>query len=189
MLPNLNRMLSQQPELKTERLLLRPLAIADAPDIQRLAGAKEIADTTLLIPHPYPDGAAETFINAVAQDWAEKKSAVFAMTLADSGQLCGTIGLMLEPKHSRAEMGYWLGVPFWGRGICTEAARAVLRFGFEDLSMNKILAHHFIRNPASGRVLQKLGMKCEGQLRQHVLKCDHYEDLFCYAILRSEFKA
>ena len=181
-------MLSQRPEVKTGRLRLRPLAICDAPEIQRLAGAKEIADTTLLIPHPYPDGAAETFINAVAQDWTDKKSAVFAITLADSGQLCGTIGLMLDPKHSRAEMGYWVGVPFWGRGICTEAARGLLGFGFGELNLNKIYAHHFTRNPASGRVLQKIGMKYEGQLRQHILKSDHFEDIFCYGILRSEFK-
>jgi RimJ/RimL family protein N-acetyltransferase len=180
-------MLQQQPELKTERLRLRPLAIADAPDIRKLAGAQEIADTTLLIPHPYPDGAAEIFINGVARDWAEKKSAVFAITLAESGQLCGTIGLVLEPKHCRAEMGYWVGVPFWGKGICTEAARRLLAFGFGELNLNKIHAHHFTRNPASGRVLQKLGMKYEGQLRQHVLKTDHFEDLYSYGILRSEF--
>ena len=84
-------------------------------------------------------------------------------------------------------MGYWVGVPFWGQGICTEAARALLGFGFGDLNLNKIHAHHFTRNPASGRVLQKLGMKYEGQLRQHVLKSDRFEDLFSYGILRSEF--
>src|SRR4051812_12494432 len=157
-------MLQQQPHLKTKRLVLRPFAIADAPTVQRLAGAKEIADTTLLIPHPYPDGAAEFFINGMAQDWVDRKSSVFAIILADSGQLCGCIGLTIDSKHFRAELGYWVGVPFWGKGICTEAASALLRFGFEDLSMNKIHAHHFTRNPASGRVLQKIGMKYEGQL-------------------------
>ena len=180
-------MLQHQPELRTERLILRRFAIADAPSVQRFAGAKEIADTTLLIPHPYPDGAAEVFINGVANDWAEGKSAVFAITLADSGQLCGSIGLVIEPKHSRAELGYWVGLPFWGKGICTEAALALLKFGFGDLNMNKIHAYHFTRNPASGRVLQKIGMKYEGQLFQHVRKLEHFEDIFCYGILRSEF--
>ncbi|MDB6030646.1 MAG: acetyltransferase, partial [Verrucomicrobiales bacterium] len=139
------------------------------------------------IPHPYPEGAAETFITGVTKDWVDKKSAVFAITLQSTGELCGTIGLILEQKHARAEMGYWVGVPFWSKGICTEAARCLLKFGFEPLELNKIQAHHFSRNPGSGRVMQKIGMKHEGHLRQHVRKWDHFEDLEFYGILREEW--
>ena len=180
-------MSQQQPEIKTGRLLLRPFVLADAPAVQRLAGAREIADTTLLIPHPYPDGAAENFINGVAKEWLEGKTSVFAITFADTGKLCGSIGLMIESKYSRAEMGYWVGVPFWGQGICTEPARGLLQFGFGTLNLNRIHAHHFARNPASGAVLRKLGMKHEGHLRQHIRKNDTFEDLVCYGLLRSEF--
>jgi ribosomal-protein-alanine N-acetyltransferase len=180
--------MSGQPTLRTERLILRPLDPTDAKPVQLLAGEREIADTTLLIPHPYPEGAAEAFISGVKKDWADKKSAVFAIALGSTGELCGTIGLMIEPKHARAEMGYWVGVTHWGKGICTEAARRMLQFGFEKLALHKIHAHHFTRNAASGRVMQKIGMKHEGHLRQHVRKWDHYEDLECYGILRGEEK-
>jgi ribosomal-protein-alanine N-acetyltransferase len=179
--------MSRQPTLRTERLILRPLTLADAPAVQLLAGDRAVADTTLLIPHPYPEGAAEKFITGVTKDWADKKSAVFAITLQRTGELRGTIGLILEPKHARAEMGYWVGVPYWSQGICTEAAARLIQFGFEKLNLNKIQAHHFTRNPASGRVMVKIGMKHEGHFRQHVRKWDHFEDLECYAILREEY--
>jgi ribosomal-protein-alanine N-acetyltransferase len=179
--------MSRQPTIRTERLILRPLTLADAQAVHRLAGDRAIADTTLLVPHPYPKEAADVFITGVTNDWVDKKSAVFAITLQNTGELRGTIGLVLEQKHARAEMGYWVGVPFWGQGICTEAAQRLLQFGFETLELNKIQAHHFSRNPASGRVMQKLGMKHEGHLRQHVRKWDRFEDLELYGILRSEF--
>jgi [ribosomal protein S5]-alanine N-acetyltransferase len=175
--------------LTTSRLVLRPFALADAPDVQRLAGAPEIADTTLLIPHPYPDGAAEQFIAATQTDFEKGENYVFAITLRGTGELYGSIGLKMDPRHERGEMGYWIGVPFWNRGYGTEAGHALLRFAFDTLRLNSVTAHHFIRNPASARVLQKIGMTYEGHLRQHVKKGDRFEDLHCYCILRSEWAA
>ena len=176
------------PILETPRLRLRGLTADDAPAIQRLAGAKEIADTTLLIPHPYPDGAAEQFIQQSQVDWHERRTAGFAITLRD-GEFCGSIGLRIDSAHHHAELGYWIGVPFWGRGYCTEAAGAVLGFGFRNLGLHRICAHHFLRNPASGRVLLKIGMAREGRLREHVRRWDRFEDLECYGILRPEWEA
>lgn len=167
--------------------MLRPLALADAKTVERLAGDRRIADTTLLIPHPYTEGAAEAFISGVTKDWADGKSAVFAIAWAETAELCGTIGLSIEQKHNRAEMGYWVGVPFWGRGVCTEAASKLIEFGFNTLHFHRIHAHHFTRNPASGRVMQKLGMQHEGHLRQHVKKWDQYEDVEFYGLLRDEW--
>ncbi|HEY0456012.1 MAG TPA: GNAT family protein [Verrucomicrobiae bacterium] len=177
----------KQPNLSTERLLLRGLELSDAGEIQRLAGDRKIADTTLLIPHPYPDGAAAEFITNVQRDWKEQKSAVFALRNNQSSAFCGTMGLSLDHLHSRAELGYWIAVPLWGQGLCTEAARALLEFGFTQLSLHRIWAQHFSRNPASGRVLQKLGMRHEGQLRQHIKKADCFEDTECYGILQQEW--
>jgi RimJ/RimL family protein N-acetyltransferase len=176
-----------QPILQTERLRLRPLGAADASVVQRLAGEHAVADTTLFIPHPYPDGAAEQWIDLQAQDWKQQSGAGFAITSAETGELCGAIGLRLELTHARAELGYWIGVPFWGRGYCTEAAGAVVEFGFTQLHLRRVYACHFVRNPASGRVLQKLGMKPEGRLRQHVRRWDQFEDLECYGLLREEW--
>lgn len=173
--------------VQTDRLLLRRFELADAPAVQRLAGAAQVADTTLLIPHPYPDGAAEGFIESTHADWDKGEQYVFAITLRSTNELCGSIGLKVSAKHERGELGYWIGVPFWNRGYCTEAGRAVVEFAFNRLKLNTVVAHHFVRNPASGRILQKLGMKYEGRLRQHVKKGEGFEDLDCYSILRSEW--
>ena len=85
-------------------------------------------------------------------------------------------------------MGYWISKKFWNRGFASEAAKAILEYGFTTLGMNRIHAHHFTRNKASGRILLKIGMKHEGKLRQHVKKWDKFEDIEMYGILRSEFE-
>src|SRR5262245_48033944 len=172
--------------LQTNRLRLRRFEKEDAPVVQRLAGAFEVADTTLLIPHPYPDGAAEGFIEMTHADWDKGEQYVFAITLRSTNELCGSMGLKVSAQHERAELGYWIGVPFWNQGYCTEAGRAVLEFAFTRLNMNSVIAHHFVRNPTSGRVLQKIGMKYGGRLRQHVKKGEGFEDLECYSILKTE---
>lgn len=177
------------PTLTTSLLVLRALRHEDAPAIRMLAGEREIAATTLTIPHPYPEGAAEEFIRRVSESDREGKSVGFAVTLRESGALCGTIGLLLDRDHRHAEVGYWIGVPYWGRGYATEAAAEVLRHGFEDLALHRIYAHHFRGNPASGRVLQKLGMRHEGTLREHILKWGEYIDVEQYGILRAEWRA
>ncbi len=168
--------------------MLRPFVRADAPHVLRLAGAREIADTTLTIPHPYLAGMAEQWIATHGDAWEQQDRGTFAITTETDG-LIGAIGLHFRPAHRRAELGYWIGRPFWNRGFATEAARAVIRFGFETLELNRIHASHLTRNPASGRVLVKAGMQLEGILRQHVMKWDRPEDLAQYAILREWFLA
>jgi RimJ/RimL family protein N-acetyltransferase len=180
--------MAEIPSLQTERLVLRPFSLKDAPDVQRLAGDPAIADTTLNIPHPYEDGVAEAWISTHQPEFDEGKGVTFAITLRETGELVGAIGLRLENRFNRAEMGYWIGKPYWGFGYCTEAAKAVIAYGFDDMELNKILAYYLIRNPASGRVMEKAGMSYEGHLRQHALKNGVYEDLKLYAILRDEFE-
>lgn len=171
--------------ITTERLLLRAYTIADAPAMQRLVSAREVALNTLRIPHPYPEGEAERWISS-HEEARENGDHVFAVVLRDGDELVGTIGLHLKADNDSAEIGYWIGVPYWARGFATEAAVAVLRHGFENFPLNRIYALHFSRNPASGRVLQKIGMRHEGTLRQHVKKWGEYIDLECYGILRSD---
>ena len=178
----------EQPILHTRRLVLRPFALADAADVQRLAGADAVASTTANIPHPYEDGMAEAWISSQPADLADGTGIVYAITLAETGELCGAVGLTLNPEHQRAEMGYWIGVPYWGQGYCTEAAAALRDLGFRALGLHRILAMHLARNPASGRVMQKIGMRHEGTLREHMLKRDAFETLEYYGILRSEWE-
>jgi RimJ/RimL family protein N-acetyltransferase len=110
----------------------------------------------------------------------------FAITLRESGELVGAIGIDVEERHARAELGYWIGVPYWGRGYATEAATAVVAHAFDDLGLNRVYAYHFTTNPASGRVLQKIGMRHEGTRRAHTRKGDAYLDSDAYAILRED---
>ena len=166
--------------LKTERLLLRPPTMADAPQIQRLAGAREVALNTLHIPHPYPDGAAEAWI----AKHGTTPEIVFAIEHED--QLIGAIGLVPESGHDRAELGYWIGVPFWGKGFATEAGKAMLRFAFDEHGLHRVTAQVFSRNAASARVLQKIGMRCEGTLRHHFKKWGEFVDVDYYAIVRGD---
>ena len=175
----------QHPELRTERLLLRDFRREDIPDIVRLAGAREVAATTLRIPHPYTEANAEQFLKMRQE---EKFGYSFAITLLGSGELCGGVGLHPDPVHPRAELGYWIGVPYWGHGYATEAARAVLGFGFRQLKLQRIFAHHFAGNGASAGVLQKIGMKPEGCSRKHVEKWGKLLDLENYGILESEWR-
>ncbi len=177
-----------QPTLQTQRLTLRPFTLDDAPAVQKLAGDPAIADTTLNIPHPYADGMAEAWIKGQADAFARKGNYTYAITRRDDGILLGAIGLTQDQRHNRAEMGYWIGKLYWGQGYATEAARALLAYGFEALQLNKIYATYFKRNPASGRVMQKIGMTYEGLLRQHVRNGQRYEDLLYYGILRADFE-
>jgi ribosomal-protein-alanine N-acetyltransferase len=135
------------------------------------------------VPHPYTEQDARTFISSAK----ESNEARFAIVLQSDGSLIGGMGLNVDPGHPRAELGYWLGTPFWRNGYATEAARAVVRYGFEILGLHRIYASAFRENTASARVLQKLGMTHEGCLRQHVLKWGHFIDLEMYGLLRSQW--
>jgi len=175
-------------KLETGRLILRPLVIEDAPVVARLAGRREIADTTLSIPHPYSEQQAREWIAMRSGQGKPGKEVVFALTLKPDGKLIGAMGLGdIGAEHCHAEMGFWIGVDCWGKGFATEAARAVIRFGFEELKLNRIYAHYMVRNPASGRVLDKVGMRREGLLRQRMRKWGVFEDVVLMAILRDDW--
>jgi RimJ/RimL family protein N-acetyltransferase len=179
--------MNEHPVFETTRLILRPFTLDDANDVQRLAGEKAIADTTLNIPHPYENGMAEEWITTHRKQMAAGEVAVFAIGLREGKALVGAIGLTIHQQFNRAEFGYWIGCSHWNKGYCTEAGKAVFRYGFETLNLNRIFAFHMTRNPASGRVMQKLGMVHEGHFRQHVKKWDKYEDLEFYGILRADW--
>lgn len=179
----------EQPTLHTDRLTLRPFTPADAADVTRLAGDREIASNTATIPHPYEHDMAVAWIDTHAGRLADDTGLIYAITLRDTGELCGAIELSIDPGHQRAEMGYWVGVPYWGRGYCTEAAIALRDHGFRTVGLHRIMAVHLARNPASGRVMRKMGMRHEGTLREHDLKWGVFETMECYAILRSEWEA
>ena len=177
------------PQLLTGRLLLRAFTAADAPAVARLAGEREVAETTLALPHPYEEPMAVEWIAGHPAAWAQRRMLTLAIVSRDTSGLVGCISLVLNPAHARAELGYWIGRPFWGRGYATEAATALVDYGFRELDLLRIHAGHFSRNPASGRVLEKLGMRREGVARQHLLRWGRPEDDVLWAILRAEWAA
>mgnify|MGYP002640191016 CR=1 FL=1 len=171
------------PTLTTERLLLRKFQVTDASVIQELAGAYEVAEMTLNIPHPYLEGMAEIWMESHQEEFEAGMGIVFAIEESQTKKLAGAIGLVVTKRFNRGELGYWVGQPYWGKGYATEAAHELLRYGFETIKLNKISATHMTRNPASGRVMQKIGMEKEGVLKQHALKWDQFVDLAAYGIL------
>jgi RimJ/RimL family protein N-acetyltransferase len=177
------------PTLTTLRLILRPFTLDDAPAVTELAGDFAIADTTATIPHPYEETMAVDWIRTHPGAFEHGASLTLAITLKADGGLVGAIGLHnIDRTHRLAEMGYWVGKPYWNQGYCTEAARAVIHYGFEALELNRIQARHLTRNPASGRVMQKAGMQFEGILRQSTYRWGIFEDTAMYAILREEME-
>ena len=176
----------EQPSLRSERLILRPFVSADASSVERLAGAREVADTTLSIPHPYPPGAAAAWIVSHPALWAKRKSVAYAITLQSTEELVGAISLVINMDHARAEIGYWIGLEYWNQGYATEAGWLVVRFGFEELGLHRIEGHHLVRNPASGRVLTNLGMRHEGIHRDAIRKWERFEDIGSYAVLSTD---
>lgn len=168
-------------------MLLRPFEQADARDVQLLAGEYQVAATTLSLPHPYPDGAAETWI-AFREDAARHGHGyTFAIIVRETNRLAGCVSLNLTSEHQRAEIGYWLGSRFWGNGYATEAAKLVLRFGFEELGLNRIWGAAMTKNPASSAVLRKIGMQFEGCFKEHIRKWNVFEDVDYYGMTKSNF--
>jgi RimJ/RimL family protein N-acetyltransferase len=171
-------------ELRTSRLLLRTVRRSDFDELIPLANDYDVAAMTLRLPHPYTRRDAEQFLEACCES-AKCGHAVFAIEF--DGKFAGCVGLHPNVDHCRAELGYWIGKPYWGKGIATEAAREVVHWGFEKQSFNRIYAGCFPENAGSMRVLEKLGFKFEGVSRENVRKWDRFVDVHVYSLLAREF--
>lgn len=174
--------------LETKRLLLRRFRDSDAEAIAEMCADRRVALNTMSIPHPYTIEDAHEFLERSRKKMDEGESTLFAIEAKSGGAFIGSISLMgIQVDHQRAELGYALGVAHWGHGYATEASRAIVDHGFRDLGLRKIFACYFPRNPASGRVLEKLGFVEEGRLREHVFKWDTWLDKVVLSQLRSEW--
>jgi RimJ/RimL family protein N-acetyltransferase len=179
----------EQPVLETTRLRLRPLELFDTSAIQKTASAREIADTMISLPHPYPAGEAERYVARQQAEREAGRSATFAIEQKAEGSFCGLVEVRdIDREHSQGELSFWLAVESWGKGYMSEVVQAVVRYTFENLGLNRLFAYHMLRNPTSGRVLEKNGFKQEGLLRQRVQKWGHFEDVVLWAILRQEWQ-
>lgn len=175
--------------LETERLILRRVVPADAPAIAAGLNIFEVSVNLLRSPHPYTLTDGEEWVRKTQAMWAAGEGFPFAVERRDEPGLIGSAGIIPEPLHRRGEMGYWFAPEHWGRGYATEAARAIIEFGFRDLALAKVHAGAFHWNPASSRVLVKAGMTAEGVLRQHIVRHGRTGDLHVFGITRDEFEA
>ncbi|MFQ5984499.1 MAG: GNAT family N-acetyltransferase [Alphaproteobacteria bacterium] len=148
--------------LTTKRLIVRRLFPEDAADVQRLAGDWEVARTLARVPHPYEDGMAERWIESVSNGFETGESYVFAIERRRDARFLGIISLE-RGDGGEYMLGYWLGRPYWRHGYMSEAAMRVLRFGFEECDMTRIVATAQPTNLASIAVLTKLGMIVQGR--------------------------
>lgn len=166
------------PELFTPRLKLRKLTVDDVDALVRYANNKKISDYVLNIPHPYQEPDAVMRISYVHQGFKAGTRYVFAIILKEKNELIGEVGLHLDNRDKLAQLGYWIGEPFWGRGLATEAVAAAIKFAFEKLGLNLVFATCHVDNPASGKVLLNNGMiekSMNGNVIQYAMERQEYE--------------
>ena len=177
---------SDLPVLLTRRLRLRPLTMRDERDMYRYASDPEVARHVLWEAHESPR-QTRTALRSALRQYRSGSPGSFAIERKSDRRMIGTIGFMwINCEHRSGEVGYSLARDCWNQGYATEALSAVLRFGFDTLKLYRIEAMHEVDNPASGRVMEKCGMTCEGTLRGRVFNKGRYSDVRLYAILRDD---
>jgi ribosomal-protein-alanine N-acetyltransferase len=147
---------------------------------------RDIYEHTLRIPFPYTDADADEWLALAAKITKQQGRPVhWAIRTTDDTLIggCGFDGIQVCKSH-RAEVGYWLAKPFWGRGIMTAVVQRVCQHAFEEFGVAKLTAHVFPHNPASARVLEKCGFQQEGFLRKHFLKDGKFIDARLFALLK-----
>jgi len=197
------------PKLGTPRLELRPFQADDCQPLERLLQDSQIHLNTNL--NLASDSNLEEWINSLTSVWQQGRGVAFAISLpppnpianpfdpqghaggsghVDQGQriLVGGIGLELDPSNHCGELGFWIGREYRRNGFATEAAAAVMKYGFEGLGLNKITASHLETNPVSGKILREMGMEIEGVLRKQVRRSGSFYDLICYGVLAKDFR-
>ena len=178
------RIFSDLPVLETSRLRLRPLKMGDAQDMFRYASDPEVSRHVLWETHESLRDSRRVLRGALRQ-YRRGAPSSYAVERRSDHRMIGTIGFMwVNLEHRSGEVGYSFARDCWGQGYATEALRAVLQFGFDTLRLHRIEAQHEVDNPASGRVMEKCGMQCEGVLRGRVFNKGHFSDVKLYAILR-----
>jgi len=169
--------------IKSKHFILRPFRRRDEESLVENINNKKIYRNTLRIPYPYKLKDARWWINHNLKLNKNKKKHEINFAIEINGEVIGGIGLDKIYGHC-AEIGYWLGEKYWGRGIMTEAVKLVTKYGFEKLGLRRIYAFTFLFNKASAAVLKNTGYKYEGRLRKHVKKGDKFMDDLLFAKVR-----
>lgn len=177
---------SSLPVLETERLTLRKLYLRDARDVYLWSSDERVARYVLWDAHRSVS-ESRNYIRYIRRLYRAGHPSSWGIVLKETDRVIGTIGLMwYSSANSSAEVGYSLSADHWNRGLATEALRAVLDFCFDRLTLNRVEAQYDVRNPASGRVMEKCGLRQEGILRNRIYNKSEYVDVALCAVLRSD---
>ncbi len=176
--------------IKDNRVELRYPDLKDASRLTELANDEDIASTVFIIDYPCVEEDITSWI--IRHHCMLETGESYAWVILKSQEeytkrVIGVVTLDLDIDNNSANLGYWLGKDYWGQGLATEAAKCVLNFGFINLKLQRIMGVCMVRNEASTRVLQKLGMSHEGTLRRYQRKWDNFEDCHVFSILSEEY--
>jgi RimJ/RimL family protein N-acetyltransferase len=149
--------------LETDRLQLRWLEPADAEAVQTLVSDWDVARNLAQVPYPYPDGLAARWIAGIRSSGFLRGELVFAVTRRSDTVFLGVVALILANNSRGAEIGYWMGKPYWGQGYATEAVTRVIEFAGASIGIERLWGACLIENFASANVLEKSGLTFEGE--------------------------
>lgn len=176
------------PVIHSERLHLRKLTMKDAPDIYEYSKDPLVAEHVLWDAHTSV-WESKGYIRWMMRKYRNGDPSSWGIALNENDKVIGTIGFMwIQPENAAAEVGYSLSRKYWNKGYMTEALKALMKYGFDEMKLNRIEAMHETSNPASGAVMRKCGMKLEGTMRSKLFNKGKYVDVDLYAILRREFR-
>jgi [ribosomal protein S5]-alanine N-acetyltransferase len=183
------RVFADLPGLETERLLLRKMRFDDAEAMFAYASDPKVSRYVLWDTHRSIEDS-EGFLRSAMEGYERGDFGGWGVVLKDDGAFVGTCGIDVgyAPEHARAELGYVLSREHWGKGLMPEAVRAVIRFGFGRMGLNRVEARCIAENTASARVMEKAGMNYEGTLREREFIKGAYRDIKLYSILRREYR-
>lgn len=172
----------------TERLLIREYRKDDLDGFLRVVRQPEIVRTTYGIPKHYSRARGQWWLRTIKENKRNNSSYEFAVFLRDTKYYIGNVGLInVSFEHNRADISYYIDRDYMNRGYATEAALEMLKYGFEHYGFNKIQGLCMSVNPASRRVMEKIGMSYEGTLRQDLFKDGIYYDIDRLSVLKSEY--
>lgn len=172
-------------KIETENLILRLLEFNDIYSITEILSNINVTKNLLEVPYPYTLEDAKSFVIYNLENFYSERFIIYMIADRETNEIYGSISMSFSQIHNRGEVGYYIGEEYWGRGIMTEALKAVIDFWF-DKGLKKIVGNHFEFNKASGKVMEKAGMKCEGSMKKHVKRNGKYYDLVYYGIINEK---
>lgn len=170
-------------------MIIRPYNSEDAESVFKVVKTREVAETTISIPHPYPRSTVDWWIKFVNNNMEEGNSYEFGLFKKDNPkEYVGNCGFVnISKKHNNGELGYFINPECWNLGYGSEACSIIINYGFDVLGLERIYGRCMVKNIASRRVMEKGGLKLEGIARHEVFKWEKYEDVYNLGIIRSDW--